>query len=144
MVHPLYLAFLASVGTFFWAVAAGSMVGTVAAYVSAGVALRTYEHQKPVLERPRLEIPFLLSVLTWPLRVPLAVYEYFWRLRLPRRFLVLGILFGEDDMWFTSWNQAVAFARKRAAESGEIVHITDRGRLRKSRREHRVFYAMYC
>src|SRR2546428_3239351 len=146
MVHPTYLVFLALVGAFFWAVAAGSMLGAVAAYVSAGVALRTYEDQKPVFERPYWavgrEIPFLLTILFWPLRVRSAVYEYFRRLRRPNRFLI----FDEDDREtrrFAFWNQAVAFARKRAAESGEIVHITDTGRLRKYRLRHDVFYAMY-
>jgi len=142
MVHPMYLVFLVSVGVFFWAVAACSMLGVIAAYVSAGVALRTYEQQKPILERPMLDIPFLLGVFTWPFRVPLLVYEYFWRLRNPHRFVVSG---AGDRKTATaaSWDQAISLARKIATESGQTILIIDTGRLRKSRLRHDVYYVIY-
>ena len=141
MVHPMYLVFLVSVGVFLWAVAACSMLGIIAAYVSAGVALRTYEQHKPILERPVSGTPFLLSLFNWPFRASFLVFDSFWRLRNPHRFVVSG---AGDRKTATaaSWDQAISLARKTATESEQTILITDTGRLRKSRLRHDVYYVI--
>lgn len=121
----MYLVFLILVGAFFWAVAAGSVLGAVAAYVCAGIVWRIHEHRRPLLFQPVQDMP-LLSVLLWPLRLPTAVHGYFGRYRQPLRF---GVMFinepTRETERFASWDQALAFARKEAAESGKAVVVTD-------------------
>ena len=143
----MYLTFLILVGAFFWAVATGSVLGAATAYVCAGLAWRVHDHQKPFLDKPRggIQSILLLSILLWPLRLPVAVEEYFWRLRNPNRFLVF---FPDHSphragVQFASWDQAIAFARKEAVESGKGVWVADTAKFTKSRGTREASYMMY-
>lgn len=135
-----FALFWVFVAALVWAITASSIFWVVATYVvCAGVAWRRYH-----LQRPRAMTPPVLhhrwSVLLWLAISLVAVKGYFQLLKDPERFIVLygvslpGRLLPDPQFeYLASWDAALAFARKEAAESGQDVEVYDCARLLKYR-----------
>lgn len=69
---------------------------------------------------------FLKATVLWPLLACWAAAEKLHYLRDPERFSVGIIMSGADPQYFPRWDEALVYAKKLAAESGEKVTISDR------------------
>lgn len=121
------IAILYSSTNIFWA---------AAVYLCAGfIWYSRYYLGKPSFSlSPYAYHPVILLLLTllWPLGALYEAYGHYRLLRHPQRFLVLYGNTGESRLLqtpyqtrFASWDKAIAFARKEAAQSGYPSLITD-------------------
>ena len=105
----------------------GSYWGALIAYLGCGLAWFTSNKKRPLIAQ--IVAPAWAIILFWPF----GLLYRLRKLRDPSRFTVYDAdVPGERLSAFSSWNDALAFAKNRAAFSGRTTSIVDHARYRKT------------
>jgi hypothetical protein len=102
-------------------------VGAVVVYVACGLAWFAHNKKMPMMEQ--IMAPAAGIILFWPF----GLFVRLKRLKDPARFRIIEDgLSRETVRMFSAWNEALAFAKQRAAYSGHRVSILDHARYKRT------------
>lgn len=118
-------------------------------YLLTGLAWATHDRRRSPGQMPMMAstrpLAFVISMsLLWPLRAATMASETRRKLRDPERYLVsLGSSGSANQRSFSKWVDALAFARRVAANQKDGVVILDNARERRGKFSKEFHHVMY-